>query len=140
MFKLFRLGGKAMKYLSGVGVLILALTWSLGAVSAEQALSAKELKALFSNSTQTGETREAKKYWLYKRSDGTMTYKHEDGWTDAGKWWITDDGKSCTQLEIVRKGKVRCSQILRIGDKYKVVRPDGSTVVISVEAGNTQGL
>jgi hypothetical protein len=129
-----------MKYLSSVGILFLGLTWSLGAVMAEQALSAKELKALFSNSTQTGETRKAKRYWLYKRPDGTMTYKHEDGWTDEGKWWVTDDGKSCTQLETVRKGKVRCSQILHVGDKYKVLRPDGSTVVVSIEAGNTQDL
>lgn len=129
-----------MKYISGIGFLILGLIWSTEAVTAEQALSTKELKVLFSNSTQMGESRKAKKYWLYKRPDGTMTYKHEDGWTDEGKWWITDDGKSCTQLETVRKGKTRCSQIFRIGDKYKVVRPDGSTHVIAVEAGNTQGL
>lgn len=129
-----------MKYLSGVGILFLSLTWSLDAVTAEQALSPQELKALFSNSTQTGETGKAKKYWLYKRPDGTMTYKHEDGWTDEGKWWITDDGKSCTQLETVRKGVVRCSQILRIDNKFKVLRPDGSTMVISIEAGNTQDL
>lgn len=129
-----------MKYLSGVGILFLSLTWSLDAVTAEQALSPQELKALFSNSTQTGETGKAKKYWLYKRPDGTMTYKHEDGWTDEGKWWITDDGKSCTQLETVRRGEVRCSQILRIDNKFKVLRPDGSTMVISIEAGNTQDL
>ena len=110
----------------------------------QQPLSANELKQLFPDTTQTGIARETaegtENYWLYKRADGTMVYKTEKGYSDEGKWWITDDGKSCTQFNKLRKGKERCSKIYKAGNKYESHRPDGTVKVITLESGNTKGL
>lgn len=131
------------KSLTTMGIFVLVLVW-LMPVSANQLMTAQELKQVFSNSTQTGIARSTskgpQKYWLYKRADGTMTYMLEGGWKDEGSWWITDDGRSCTKLKKVRKGKARCSKIYRDDNQYKVIRPDGSETEFLVEPGNTQGL
>ena len=131
------------KLLTTIAMFILASGWLLP-VSADQLMTADELKQVFSNSTQTGIARSTskgpQKYWLYKRADGSMTYMLEGGWKDEGRWWITDDGRSCTKLKKVRKGKTRCSRIYRDDDQYKVIRPDGSETEFSVAPGNTQGL
>ena len=129
-------------YRAMVSVLGLGLCLSAGA--GEQ-LSADELKKLFPDSTQTGIGRKTsegiQKYWLYKRKDGTMNYKFQDGWMDEGTWRVTNDDRSCTKFKKLRKGKERCSRIFRIGDdKYKVLRPDGSVSEFSLEVGNTRGL
>lgn len=131
------------KSLAITGVPVLLLLWFVP-VSADQPITAEKLKQLFSDSTQTGIARTTsegpQKYWLYKRADGSMTYMLEGGWKDEGRWWVTEDGKSCTQLKKVRKGKKRCSKIYREGDQYKVIRPDGSKAKFTVEPGNTQDL
>ena len=131
------------KSLATMTMLVLAFVWLLP-VFADQPVSAEELKQVFSDSTQTGIARTTskgpQKYWLYKRADGSMIYMLEGGWKDEGRWWITDDGKSCTQLKKVRKGKARCSKIYRDDKQYKVIRPDGSESKFTVEPGNKQGL
>lgn len=111
---------------------------------ADQQLSANQLKQLFPNSTQTGIARKTaegiEKYWLYKRKDGTMIYKTEKGYSDEGKWWITDNNESCTQFKKLRNGKMRCSKIFKTGEKYKAQRPDGKIKEFILEAGNTKDL
>ena len=125
-------------------IIVLGLGLCLSA-GAEEQLSTEELKKLFPESTQIGIGRKTsegiQKYWLYKRKDGTMIYKFQDGLMDEGSWRITDDDRSCTTFKKLRKGKERCSTIFRIGDnKYKVLRPDGSANEFSLEVGNTRGL
>ena len=133
-----------IKILFRVVVLVFGLGLYLSACTEEQ-LSADELKKLFPDSTQTGIGRKTdegvQEYWLYKRKDGTMNYKFQDGWMDEGSWRVTNDGRSCTTFKKLRKGKERCSTIFRIGDdKYKVLRPDGSANEFSLEVGNVRGL
>ena len=109
-----------------------------------QPLSVTELKQLFPDTTQTGIARETSEgtenYWLYKRTDGSMVYKTEKGYSDEGKWWVTDDGKSCTQFNKLRKGKERCSIISKSCDGYQSHRPDGTMKAFTLESGNTKGL
>lgn len=112
--------------------------------TADDRMSAEDMKKLFPDSTQIGSTKRGSSgpltYWLFKRADGTSAYRLEDGWSDKGTWRINDKGESCTSFEKIRKGKERCSAILRVGDKYKSIRPDGSTNLFEIVPGNPENL
>jgi len=127
--------------------IILYCTFSLMIVSgvvAEERMNGEDLNKLFADSTQIGTTQRGSSgpltYWLYKRPDGTSVYRLEDGWSDTGTWRINDKGESCTSFEKIRKGKERCSAIYKAGDKYKALRPDGSTNLFEVVPGNPKDL
>ena len=120
---------------------VLSVAASAGA---DDRMSAEEMQRLFADSTQIGTTKRGSSgpltYWLYKRADGTSTYHLQDGWSDKGTWRISDKGESCTTFEKIRKGKERCSAIYRTGDKYKAVRPAGSTNTFEIVSGNPKNL
>lgn len=94
--------------------LLLALSASLlvtNGVAADAALSAEQVKALFSGKTFDGHNEDKDKdFQVYSAADGTMIHKNRKR-TKEASWEVDEDGQHCGIL----KRKV-CGKIVPVGD------------------------
>ena len=62
-------------------------------------------------------------FWL--REDGTAEIALANGFSDTGKWWLSDTGY-CTKWQKIRNGEERCFTVRNRMGQVQVFNPDGS--------------
>ena len=109
---------------------------------AETQMTAAEVMETMSGNTAVAPRRAGEGYYyLYRGDGGYQAMKSDNGFSDQGKWRVTDDGQVCSTWRKMRDGEERCVTLFSLGDnRYKFVRPDGSAGEFEVVSGNPKRL
>ena len=92
--------------------LISAMSFASSPVVAEQALTADEARALFSNKTfDVHSVSKGKDLKAYASAEGVHALKKANGKIKQGKWHIDSEGRHCVELK-----KEKCSTVISVAE------------------------
>jgi hypothetical protein len=113
--------GSEVKY----AVIAAALAMSAGTALAQDArMSPEDIKSAWVGKKVQAQTIKGVQIEMRLATDGSATLG--GGFTDSGKWRLTDTGY-CATWQKIRGGKEACLTVVRRGEKTLVLNPDGST-------------
>lgn len=134
-----------MKPMLAIPVLLLALASCKTAEESlkeagNKPLTSVELRSLLSGNTLLGTNDRGFDYVTYYRPDGTSHLKSKK-FDEQGKWRIDPANGYCTQWPFMNDGKEQCRSIYKVGDRYQMIRPDGSdSSTFTIAKGNPNKL
>jgi adenylate cyclase len=105
------------------------------------ALSADELRSLFSGNTATGDSGRGR-WHVYWATDGKAFMRAFSGLTDEGTWEINDNEEFCRQFANFGGGRKACFIYIKKGDEYEIWTADRSRMrgTLKVRPGNPENL
>jgi TolB-like protein len=105
------------------------------------ALSADELRSLFSGNTATGDSGRGR-WHVYWATDGKAFMRAFSGLTDEGTWEINDNEEFCRQFANFGGGRKACFIYVKKGDEYEIWTADRSRMrgTLKVRPGNPENL
>lgn len=87
-------------------------------------VSAKEIQETWVGKELTGTIASGAKVTMRLEPDG-MASVSAGNTSDTGTWRLSDSGY-CTTWKTIRAGQERCFTVVRAGEAFKVMNPDGS--------------
>jgi|GEM_PF-1904103 len=106
------MGVKGYKNVMFIGIVFLVLS---NPISAEEILSAEEVKKLYTNKTFDGENIiKDEKYRAYSSEDGTLKVEYTNGQSIILEWQVDNKGRHCVAKRWAKQEK--CSKIVSAGD------------------------
>ena len=109
-------------------LLVLFLPWLLAAAGVAHAqdgpVSAKEIQDTWVGRDLTGMTASGHRASMRLEPDGKASVS-AGSVNDTGVWRLSEGGY-CTTWRTIRAGQERCFTVLRSGNAFKVMNPDGS--------------
>lgn len=103
---------------------VLVVFFSGAACSQDVPVPAKEIQDTWVGKELTGTTTSGAKATMRLESDGKASVI-AGSTNDTGTWRISESGY-CTTWKNIRAGQERCFIVLKAGDTFKVMNPDGS--------------
>jgi hypothetical protein len=108
-----------------------------------ETLSADEVTALFSGSTEENEVMKrgeltGRRYHAFYNEDGSYVMKEKTGFVHGGVWFVDPLGRLCFRPG--GKDKTKCDVIAKEGSHYIRLRDGGLRGRITVTKGNTNNL
>ena len=98
-----------------LGVLLVGLE-PITAAADGRKLSGPEIKAVFSDNIDEGQTKKGLRMTINYNSDGSLVGELSNGRRDSGKWWVDRD-YLCRRWNKFGRGKKGCYEILVSGNK-----------------------
>lgn len=102
-----------------------AMAGTPGVVLPEGALSAEQIRSLFSDRSVAAKSRENGHETYYYFAEGGQVIEAHNGWQQTGLWTVREDGRLCIDLEGDNRD---CRMIVKEGGKYSqyAVKQDGN--------------
>ena len=113
-----------------------------GVAGADEPMTAAAVKEAMTGNTAVAPRRSGDGfYYLFRGADGYQAMESDNGFSNEGKWHVTEDGQVCSVWEKMCGGEERCVTYYSLGDdRYKFVRPDCSGGEFKVVKGNPKDL
>ena len=106
---------------AAVSLLVIPFSSSL---AQEAPVSAKEIQDSWVGKDLTGTTASGARAAMRLEADGKASVSAGNA-NDTGTWRLSENGY-CTTWKTIRAGQERCFTVVKAGELFKVLNPDGS--------------